>query len=102
MSDNKEGNRVKAEDYGGEVLRNLSHLRDKSELCDFRVSAGGHVFEVSPLQHIVLIHVINYLYLSEVSVERWASDLSQNTKAILYKNMHKHKKHNKIIIKDNY
>lgn len=46
MSDSRSGNKVKADGYGNDVLRNLSQLRDKSELCDFRVSADGRVFEV--------------------------------------------------------
>lgn len=46
MSDPRDGQKVKAENYGTTVLQNLSKLRDKSELCDFKVSADGRVFEV--------------------------------------------------------
>jgi len=52
MSDSKEGRKVKADDYGNVVLQNLSQLRDKSELCDFRVSADGRVFEVSACTYV--------------------------------------------------
>ena len=44
MSDEK---KVKADDYGDIVVKSLNSLRQKNELCDFRVSAGGHVFDVS-------------------------------------------------------
>ena len=44
MSDDK---KVKADDYGDIVVKSLNSLRQKNELCDFRVSAGGHVFDVS-------------------------------------------------------
>ena len=44
MTDDK---KVKADDYGDIVVKSLNSLRQKNELCDFRVSAGGHVFDVS-------------------------------------------------------
>ena len=44
MSDDK---KVKADDYGDIVVKSLNSLRQKNELCDFKVSAGGHVFDVS-------------------------------------------------------
>ncbi|KAL4219962.1 Kelch-like protein 26 [Mactra antiquata] len=46
MSDSRDAQKVKADNYGNVVLQNLSKLRDRSELCDFKVSADGRVFEV--------------------------------------------------------
>ena len=44
MTDDK---KVKADDYGDNVVKSLNDLWKKNELCDFKVSAGGHVFDVS-------------------------------------------------------
>ena len=44
MTDDK---KVKAENYGDTVVKSLNNLWQKNELCDFKVSAGGHVFDVS-------------------------------------------------------
>ena len=44
MTDDK---KVKADDYGDNVVKSLNDLWRKNELCDFKVSAGGHVFDVS-------------------------------------------------------
>lgn len=41
-----EGQDFKADGYGDMVIENLNHLRTNSELCDFKVSAEGKVFEV--------------------------------------------------------
>ncbi|XP_052784598.1 kelch-like protein 13 [Mya arenaria] len=46
MSESRDVRRVKSDNYGDAVLQNLSQLRERSELCDFKVSAGGRVFEV--------------------------------------------------------
>ena len=44
MTDDK---KVKADDYGDTVVKSLKDLWKKNELCDFKVSAGGHVYDVS-------------------------------------------------------
>jgi len=46
MSEGRNVRRVKSDNYGGEVLQQLSQLRERSELCDFKVAAGGRVFKV--------------------------------------------------------
>jgi hypothetical protein len=43
MSD---GQKIQAEGYGDMVIQRLQNLRNNMELCDFRVSADGRVFEV--------------------------------------------------------
>lgn len=43
MTDDK---KVKADDYGDTVVKSLKDLWKKNELCDFKVSAGGHVYDV--------------------------------------------------------
>ena len=46
MTDSRDAQKVKADNYGSAVLHNLDKLRERSELCDFKVSADGRVFEV--------------------------------------------------------
>ncbi|KAH3827789.1 kelch-like protein 26 [Dreissena polymorpha] len=46
MSEGRDARRVKSDNYGSAVLQSLSQLRERSELCDFKVSADGNVFEV--------------------------------------------------------
>ncbi|XP_046584126.1 kelch-like protein 9 isoform X1 [Haliotis rubra] len=41
-----EGQKIQAEGYGDMVIQKLHTLRQNNELCDFRVSADGRVFEV--------------------------------------------------------
>ncbi|XP_071086190.1 kelch-like protein 9 isoform X1 [Haliotis cracherodii] len=41
-----EGQKIQAEGYGDMVIQKLHTLRQNKELCDFRVSADGRVFEV--------------------------------------------------------
>lgn len=47
MSDIRDAQKVTADNYGSAVLQNLGKLRERSELCDFKVCADGRVFEVS-------------------------------------------------------
>ncbi|XP_050413707.1 kelch-like protein 26 [Patella vulgata] len=41
-----EGQKFQAEGYGDTVIHQLNRLRQNKELCDFKVSADGRVFEV--------------------------------------------------------
>lgn len=41
-----EGQKFQAEGYGDMVISKLQALRRNTELCDFKVSADGRVFEV--------------------------------------------------------
>ena len=44
-----EGQKIVAEGYGDMVIQRLHGLRRNMELCDFKVSADGRVFEVGVL-----------------------------------------------------
>ena len=59
MSDDK---KVKADDYGDIVVKSLNSLRQKNELCDFRVSAGGHVFDVSIRMWLQIVCMLIYVF----------------------------------------
>ena len=59
MSDDK---KVKADDYGDIVVKSLNSLRQKNELCDFRVSAGGHVFDVSIRIWLQIVCMLIYVF----------------------------------------
>ena len=50
MSDSRDAQKIKAENYGNDVIHSLSKLRERAELCDFKVSADGRVFEVKTLK----------------------------------------------------
>ena len=41
-----EGNKFQACGYGDSVVQKLNSLRNNNELCDYKVSAEGRVFEV--------------------------------------------------------